>query len=122
MLEDPFDSKSLLYFPTIILYPLESQSDLITAFPESASIKDQIDDIFQQSPDWDTNNVYSGNSISVFMETKVGGLLQVGKNLPLGEIIRDDRIVIQDNIVRLLAVPKTEVSQWVKQWKVTHGL
>jgi hypothetical protein len=53
----------------------------------------------------------------LFLETKTGGLMKVGRKITLYEALRGDKIVVKDGVVRLLVVPKARTTEFIEGFK-----
>jgi len=122
-LEDPLDPASELYFPTIFLYPLRGQSDFIKAFPVSSEVGVQLGVVLAEFPEWDLEKAYSPpGKVEVFVETKTGGLVRVGKKATLGSVLGNNgKVEVVDGLVKFLIVPKGEVGAFLEDWKRRMG-
>src|SRR5208282_3848107 len=80
-LSDPTNPQSDLCFPTILLYPLSSQTNLIAEFPLSSTLHDQLSIVLEESPAWDTKHEYKVDNVECYMEIqkeKGLGLIKIG--------------------------------------------
>ena len=117
-LSDPMDCTSELCFPTIILYPLTSQSDLIAEFPLSSTVHEQLSIVLEEPPHWDTQREYRIDDVECYMEIEKQnglGLIKIGKFTPLENAVKSR--VIHDGIIRLFLLPQKKSHLWITQWK-----
>jgi hypothetical protein len=117
-LSDPLNPNSDLCFPTILLYPLSSQSDIIAEFSLSTTLNDQLALVLEQCPPWDTKGEYTLDNIECFMEFEKQdgmGLIKIGKATTMLKAIKGR--TIQDGILRILIIPKNKVNEWISEWK-----
>ncbi|KXJ95641.1 hypothetical protein Micbo1qcDRAFT_157651 [Microdochium bolleyi] len=112
---DPDDPRSSLSFPTVLLYPTDLQSDFIKAFNEMQSVGDHLEYIFPLP--WDQAGKYTAAKVECYMETTAGGLIKVGKKLPLLKILSSGKVEVVDEVVRIFVVPKAEADAWVVEFK-----
>ncbi|QSS66546.1 TPR repeat protein [Histoplasma capsulatum] len=112
---DPLSPKSTLVFPTVFLYPLEAQSDFVKAFAETETIGDQLSYIFPLP--WDSRQEYKLESVECFMETAAGGLIKVGKKMPLLKILEGGKVEVVDGLVKINIVPTGKSKQWIEEMK-----
>ncbi|KAG0137890.1 hypothetical protein HOY82DRAFT_666810 [Tuber indicum] len=122
-LEDPLDPTSELYFPAIFLYPLQGQSDFVKAFPVSSEVGMQLGVVLAEFPEWDHEKAYSPpGKVEVFVETRTGGLVRVGKKAALGSVLGNGgKVEVVDGLVKFLVVPKGEVGAFLEDWKRRMG-
>ncbi|PWW74776.1 TPR-like protein [Tuber magnatum] len=122
-LEDPLDPASELYFPAIFLYPLQGQSDFVKAFPVSSEVGVQLGVVLAEFPEWDHEKSYSPpGKVEVFVETRTGGLVRVGKKATLGNVLGNGgKVEVVDGLVKFLIVPKGEVGAFLEDWKRRMG-
>ncbi|EEH03891.1 TPR repeat protein [Histoplasma capsulatum G186AR] len=116
---DPLSPKSTLFFPTVFLYPMEAQSDFVKAFAETETISDQLRYIFPLP--WDSRQEYKLESVECFMETVAGGLIKVGKKMPLLKILAGGKVEVVDGLVKINIVPTGKSKQWIEEMKARKG-
>jgi len=117
-LSDPTNPQSDLCFPTILLYPLSSQTDLIAEFPLSSTLHDQLSIVLEESPAWDTKHEYIVDNVECYMEIqkeKGLGLIKIGKSTPLEKAVKSR--TIHDGILRIFILPHNQSHSWITQWK-----
>ena len=116
MLPDPSDPKSHLSFPTVLLYPTDLESDFIKAFSETESLEQHFGYVFPLP--WDREEAYSTNGVECYMETVSGGLVKVGKKVPLLKVLSTGNVEIVDELAKIFVVPKAKAEAWVKEFKM----
>jgi hypothetical protein len=113
------DVQSDLCFPTIFLYPLSSQTDLIAEFPLSSTLNDQMSIVLEEPPAWDLQHEYTINNVDCFMEVKKDtgghGLVKIGKSIIMEKALKGR--LIHDGILRIFVLPKQKVQTWIAEWK-----
>ncbi|ODA76303.1 hypothetical protein RJ55_08148 [Drechmeria coniospora] len=116
LVPDPDDPRSTLSFPTVLLYPLQMESDVIKGFEETQSLGDHLAYILP--PPWDEKAAY-GNAaaVSCFVETRDGGLLKMGKRVPLLQVLGTGRVEVVDEVLRIFVLPTAEADAWVTLFK-----
>ncbi|KAK3319303.1 hypothetical protein B0H66DRAFT_476234 [Apodospora peruviana] len=115
LVPDPSDPKSTLAFPTLLLYPLHYESDFIKAFNETESLEQHFGYVFPLP--WDREGGYSSAGVECFIETTAGGLMKVGKKVPLLRVLGSGKVEVVDELVKIFVVPKAKTDAWVKDWK-----
>ncbi|OJJ59690.1 hypothetical protein ASPSYDRAFT_30537 [Aspergillus sydowii CBS 593.65] len=108
---DPLSPESTLEFPTVLLYPMDAQSDFIKGFPEATSIEDHLDYIFPLP--WDTKKEYTIQNVDCYMDTHTGGLIKAGKKLPLLQILSGSKVEVVDELVRIYVVPAAKSKDFI---------
>ncbi|KAI5798053.1 TPR domain-containing protein [Peziza echinospora] len=120
-LEDPLDSKSTLSFPAVVLYPCHLQSDFVKAFDESLTCEDVIGGMVLAEPlGWEGGEEYRDwKKLEVYMETRTGGLVKVGKKVPLGDVLggTDGKLEVVDQLVKFFVIPRGRRDEWIEDWK-----
>ena len=119
MLPDPGDPKSHLSFPTVLLYPTDLESDFIKAFSETESLEQHFGYVFPLP--WDREEAYSTNGVECYMETVSGGLIKVGKKVPLLKVLSTGNVEIVDELAKIFVVPKAKAEAWVKEFKMKRA-
>jgi hypothetical protein len=112
-----------LVFPTVLLYPIPAQSDLIAGLPLSSTLAEQLAVVLDPSPVWDAAGEYTVDNVECYMEIekeKGRGLVKVGKEVTFQSALRG-RVVL-DGIVRLFVLPRGKSQHWIAEWKRNNTL
>ncbi|KAL7781635.1 HSP90 associated protein [Trichoderma afarasin] len=112
---DEDDPSSELAFPTVLLYPLHLESDFIKAFHETHSLEDHLSYIFPLP--WDNEGQYNVAGVTCYIETKEGGLIKMGKKVPLLKVLAGGKVEVVDEVVRIFVLPTSKAEGWVKEFK-----
>ncbi|KAL4989628.1 hypothetical protein BDW68DRAFT_156255 [Aspergillus falconensis] len=112
---DPLSPESTLEFPTVLLYPMDAQSDFIKGFPEATSIEDHLEYIFPLP--WDSKKEYTVKNVDCFMDTYTGGLIKAGKKLPLLQILSGSNVEVVDELVKIYVVPSVKSKEFIAAMK-----
>ncbi|KAF2969530.1 hypothetical protein GQX73_g4049 [Xylaria multiplex] len=113
---DPDDPASHLCFPTVLLYPVHLESDFIKAFNETDSLADHLGYVFPLP--WDREGAYTLAGVECYMETVSGGLIKLGKKVPLLKVLSGGRVEVVDEVVRIFVLPKPQAAGWVEEFKM----
>ena len=116
---DPLSTQSMLEFPVMLLYPKQSEMDLIKAWAEKDAITHHLSYILP--PPWDSKNEYKLSGVDCYMDTSSGGLMKVGKKLSLREVLSNGKTEVVDGIVRIYVVPVSYAAQWIDEVKRQKG-
>lgn len=126
-LEDPKDQESQLIFPALVLYPTTDEfdfvaeiSELTTAYELMELVMSRPDSYFQDPK----HQNFRPNKLQLYMETINGGLIKVGKKVPLNECLMNPsvKVPIFDNALRIYFVPKVDAESWLKTWDKSKAL
>lgn len=117
---DPLSSSSLLEFPVMLLYPTHAQTDFIKAFAEKDWLSHHLSYILPLP--WDDKGEFTMSSIDCYMDTISGGLMKVGKNMKLLDVLSNGKTEIVDGLVRIYVVPQARAGQWIEEVKKQKGL
>jgi tetratricopeptide (TPR) repeat protein len=112
---DELDPESALVFPTLLLYPCHLESDFIKAFNERESLDQHFGYVFPLP--WDRAGEYSPAGVECYVETASGGLVKVGRKVPLLKVLSSGNVEIVDELLKVFVVPKAKAEGWVKEWK-----
>ncbi|KAK0391102.1 hypothetical protein NLU13_0604 [Sarocladium strictum] len=113
---DPDDPRSMLTFPTVLLYPLDLQSDFVKAFAETETLEDHLSYILPLP--WDQKGEYATvGDVECYLETKEGGVLKMGKRVSLLKALGTGKVEVVDGVVKVFVVPKGKADGWVKKFK-----
>ncbi|KAK0627516.1 hypothetical protein B0T14DRAFT_403390, partial [Immersiella caudata] len=109
------DPTSTLSFPTLLLYPLQNDMDFIKGFNETQTLENHFGYVFPTP--WDKAGEYSTGGVECFMETVGGGLVKVGKKVPLLKVLSGSPVEVVDDLIKIFVVPKSKAERWVKEFK-----
>lgn len=115
LVPDALSPESSVEFPTVLLYPMDAQSDFVKGFSELHSIEDHLEYIFPLP--WDTKGEYSVNGVECFMQTVSGGLIKAGKKLPLLQILSGGKVEVVDELVKIFVVPTSKTGTFISEMK-----
>lgn len=115
LLPDEDDPSSELAFPTVLLYPLHLESDFIKAFQETHTLEDHLGYVFPLP--WDTEGVYTLAGVTCYIETREGGLIKMGKKVPLLKVLSGGKVEVVDEVVKIFVLPTGRAEGWVKEFK-----
>ncbi|KAI0817299.1 TPR-like protein [Xylaria sp. FL0064] len=116
LVPDPDDPASHLCFPTVLLYPAHLESDFIKAFNETDSLADHLAYVFPLP--WDREGAYTLAGVECYMETVAGGLVKLGKKVPLLKALSGGKVEVVDEVVRIFVLPKSQAAAWVEEFKM----
>ena len=116
---DPLSRSSLLEVPVMLLYPTHHQTDLIKAFAEKDWLSHHLSYILPLP--WDEKKEFAMDSIECYTDTVSGGMMKVGKNLKLLDILANGKTEIVDGLVRIYVLPKARAGQWIEEVKKQKG-
>ncbi|KAF4513572.1 hypothetical protein G6O67_000827 [Ophiocordyceps sinensis] len=120
LVPDPDDARSTLSFPAVLLYPLRLESDLVQAFNETHSLGDHL--AYMLPPPWDAGGEYAApDAVSCYVETRAGGLLKMGKRVPLLKVLATGQVEVVDEVLRIFVVPVAEAEGWVAKFKAQRA-
>lgn len=114
LVPDPDDPRSSLSFPCVLLYPVHLESDFVKAFNETETLADHLAYVFPLP--WDKEHEYTLAGVECYMETLSGGLIKVGKKVPLLKVLVGN-VEVVDEVVRLFVLPKAKAAAWVQEFK-----
>lgn len=92
------DEQGLLEWPVIFAYPENNQTDVVQSFNENTLFCDQLAEVFQEPPAWDSNKRYQINNLSVYFEGADKKLHKVDISEPLGQILQNKNMIIKNGI------------------------
>ncbi|KAK8931931.1 hypothetical protein H634G_04435 [Metarhizium anisopliae BRIP 53293] len=115
LVPDPDDPRSSLAFPTVLLYPEHLESDFIKAFNETQTLEDHLSYVFPLP--WDKEGVYTAAGVTCYVETMEGGVLKMGKRVPLLKVLGTGKVEVVDEVVRIFVLPNDKADAWVNKFK-----
>lgn len=129
---DPDNSGSLI-IPTFFLYPQYATSDLISHFSEDTAFEEQLTEMFPPkapAPGWDKGGEYLLGNLNVYVITRRGRLLKVGRKMTLRDVYsaskgkgeEHDGLEIKDGCLNFVVLPKGEAEQnWITEFKTRRS-
>ncbi|OAA47763.1 Tetratricopeptide-like helical [Metarhizium rileyi] len=115
LVPDPDDPRSSLAFPTVLLYPEHLESDFIKAFNETQTLEDHLSYVFPLP--WDKHGVYTAAGVTCYVETLGGGVLKMGKRVPLLKVLGTGKVEVVDEVMKVFVLPNDKADAWVKRFK-----
>ena len=115
LVPDPDDPQSSLAFPTVLFYPEDMETDFIKAFNEQQTLEDHLSYVFPLP--WDQSGSYTLAGVECFVETMEGGLLKMGKKLPLLKVLATGKVEVVDQVMKIFVVPKEKAAAWAVKYK-----
>ncbi|CAI4212588.1 unnamed protein product [Parascedosporium putredinis] len=115
LVPDEDDPASHLSFPALLLYPLHLETDFIKEFNETQTLADHLAYVFPLP--WDARGEYTALGVECYVETPAGGLLKMGRKLPLLKVLAGGKVEVVDQVVRIFVVPKAGAADWVVKYK-----
>ncbi|AEO70780.1 9b3efc1f-d56e-47c3-85fd-39035d5cf31d [Thermothielavioides terrestris] len=112
---DDLDPASALVFPTLLLYPCHLESDFIKAFSERECLDQHFGYVFPLP--WDRAGEYSAAGVECYVESVSGGLVKVGRKVPLLQVLAGGNVEVVDDLLKVFVVPKARAEGWVREWK-----
>jgi tetratricopeptide (TPR) repeat protein len=112
---DELDPESALVFPTLLLYPCHMESDFIKAFSERESLDQHFGYVFPLP--WDRTGEYSPAGVECYVETVSGGLVKVGRKVPLLKVLSGGNVEVVDDLLKIFVVPRARAEAWVEEFK-----
>ncbi|XP_076760781.1 DNA polymerase interacting tpr containing protein of 47kD [Xylocopa sonorina] len=90
------NAQNKLIWPVMILYPEMQQTDFIQNFHEDTLLMEQLEELFNEPPEWDSQKRYTLQNVNVYFEGKDKcSLHKVNLCYSLGEILKDQRFVVR---------------------------
>lgn len=120
LVPDPVDPTSTLCFPTLLLYPMNMESDLIKEYNETQCLNDHLKYILPLP--WDSEHKYTLQSVDCYIETSTGGISKIGKKVPLLKILATGSIEVLDELIKIFVVPRLNAAAWVADFKKRNTL
>ncbi|KAI5961263.1 CNS1 [Candida pseudojiufengensis] len=126
-LEDPKDYQSQLIFPALILYPTIDEFDFIAEVSELTTPLEILEMILNRPKEWfldPKHKDFNVKTLNCYMETTSGGLVKIGKKIPINEALMKEspKVPLFDNSLKLFVVPKSKESEWISQWNKSTAL
>ena len=115
LVPDPNDPRSRVSFPALLLYPVNYESDFIKSFEETHTLEDHLGYVFPLP--WDESGVYTLANVNAYIETKEGGLLKMGKRVPLLKVLSTGKVEVVDQVVKIFVLPVDKADAWIKNYK-----
>ncbi|GMM30878.1 HSP70/90 family co-chaperone [Martiniozyma asiatica (nom. inval.)] len=126
-LEDPHDVETQLIIPTMILYPTIDEFDVISEVSELSTPYELMELVTDRPDEWFQDGIHDNfkpKKLEAYMELEDGGLIKIGKKIPVNEVLMtpNPKIPLFDNILRIYLVPKIDTAEWLKKWNKREAL
>jgi len=90
------DKADRLIWPVMVLYPETRQTDFIQNFYEDTPFMDQLEDLFEEPPEWDRGRRYILPNLSVYFEgPNKSSVHKVDVSRPLASILEHEKFVLR---------------------------
>lgn len=94
------ETGEFLVWPVIFAYAVNSQTDFIQNFHEGTLLVEQLEEMFKESPAWDTEKAYkvneTENTLNVYFEGVDRKPYKVDVNKPLGLILQHEKFIVKN--------------------------
>ncbi|XP_076650120.1 DNA polymerase interacting tpr containing protein of 47kD [Halictus rubicundus] len=101
-----------LVWPVMILYPETHQTDFIQNFHEDTLLIEQLEQLFSEPPEWDTEKRYNLQNINVYFEGKDKcSLHKVNINHPLRKILQNERFIVRGGTPAFLILVRSSEAE-----------
>lgn len=102
------DAQNKLIWPVMILYPETQQTDFIQNFHEDTLLIEQLEQLFNEPPEWDSQKRYILQNINVYFEGKDKcSLHKVDIGQSLGKILQDEQFIVRGGTPAFLIFVKS---------------
>ncbi|XP_076248791.1 DNA polymerase interacting tpr containing protein of 47kD [Calliopsis andreniformis] len=106
------DAENKLVWPVMILYPETHQTDFIQNFHEDTLLTEQLEQLFSEPPEWDTQHRYTLQNINVYFEGKDKcSIHKVNILDSLGKILQDKRFIVRGGTPAFLILVKSSEAE-----------
>ncbi|XP_034943228.1 DNA polymerase interacting tetratricopeptide repeat-containing, protein of 47 kDa [Chelonus insularis] len=91
-----FDQANRLVWPVMILYPETMQTDFIQNFYEDTPFMDQLEELFEEPPEWDIGRRYILSNLNVYFEGKNKmSIHKIDVSKTLGTIMKQEEFTVR---------------------------
>lgn len=103
----------------VLVYPQHGQTDLIIRFSTADTLGAHLDTILPddgESPPWDQKREYTSSKVHVYVKTRKGRVLKLGRNKTLADICasargkgkdeEEDGVVVGQGVIAFVVVPR----------------
>ncbi|KAG6797754.1 tetratricopeptide repeat protein 4 [Apis mellifera caucasica] len=106
------DAQNKLIWPVMILYPETQQTDFIQNFHEDTLLIEQLEQLFNEPPEWDSQKRYILQNINVYFEGKDKcSLHKVDIGQSLGKILQDEQFIVRGGTPAFLIFVKSSEAE-----------
>ncbi|KAH7344996.1 hypothetical protein B0J17DRAFT_763718 [Rhizoctonia solani] len=122
----PYPTSAELICRVVLAYPQHGQTDLIVRFSTNDTLGAHLDTILPDPENgtgvpfapWDEKQEYTSTKVNVYVKTRKGRVLRLGRNKTLGEICQtakgkggDDGLVVGQGVVAFVVVPRGSAAE-----------
>ncbi|XP_068975968.1 DNA polymerase interacting tetratricopeptide repeat-containing, protein of 47 kDa [Bombus flavifrons] len=106
------DEQNKLIWPVLILYPETKQTDFIENFHEDTLLIEQLEQLLNDPPEWDSYRRYTPENINVYFEDKDKySLHKVDVHQSLGQILQHERFIVRGGTPTFLILVKSSKAE-----------
>ncbi|XP_006612590.1 DNA polymerase interacting tetratricopeptide repeat-containing, protein of 47 kDa isoform X2 [Apis dorsata] len=106
------DAQNKLIWPVMILYPETQQTDFIQNFHEDTLLIEQLEQLFNEPPEWDSQKRYILQNINVYFEGKDKcSLYKVDIDQSLGKILQNEQFIVRGGTPAFLIFVKSSEAE-----------
>ncbi|XP_014231299.1 tetratricopeptide repeat protein 4 [Trichogramma pretiosum] len=103
-------SDGSLVWPVIFAYPENNQTDFVENFEETTSMKAQLEEIFKESPAWDSDQNYKVDKLNIYFAGKDKKLHRINIDQSLGSILQHKQFIVNNGTpVFFVVIAKSKV-------------
>ncbi|KAK9886339.1 hypothetical protein WA026_015852 [Henosepilachna vigintioctopunctata] len=89
------DEKKHLIWPVVFLYPEYKMMDYIQEFNETHTFEEQLQQVFETSPEWDVKSLYTPYTLNIYFETPNKKLRTIKLSDTLGMVLALKEYVVR---------------------------
>nr|CAB3267344.1 tetratricopeptide repeat protein 4-like [Phallusia mammillata] len=102
------DDKGSLIWPVMFVYPEFKTTDFIEEFHETSIFLDHLSIMFEQQPDWDTEQHYKLENLEVYYENRqTENLHKVTMESTLLSVLKEKSMVVQAGTANFIILSRT---------------
>ncbi|CAE7130906.1 unnamed protein product [Rhizoctonia solani] len=123
----PYPATAELICRVVLVYPQYGQTDLIVRFSTDDTLGAHLDTILPDPENesdvpfapWDEKREYTSTKVNVYVKTRKGRVLRLGRNKTLAEICKtakgkegeEDGLVVGQGVIAFVVVPKESLAE-----------
>ncbi|KAG8705211.1 hypothetical protein FRC11_009231, partial [Ceratobasidium sp. 423] len=123
----PYPAVAELICRVVLIYPQHGQTDLIVRFSTEDTLGAHLDTILPDPESgsdvpfapWDERREYTSTKVNVYVKTRKGRVLRLGRSKTLAEICKtargkegeEDGLVVGQGVIAFVVVPKGSLAE-----------
>ncbi|KAJ8910500.1 hypothetical protein NQ315_012347 [Exocentrus adspersus] len=105
------DASMSLVWPVVLVYPEYKIMDYIQQFSENEKFSEQLELVFEATPEWDEEKKYKSNNVNIYYETPRKRIVNVDLDKTLGDVLKMKEYIIKGGTPSFILLAKASPAE-----------